>query len=146
MDAANKNRSAQRGIFSIEATFGAIVFMLMASFVFNFSMGAYRQATLVNLTLKTAQQVSRDAQAATDPQALKDRAEEIFNGLVNLPAHPERSGIDFTALDVDCQTQQVRVRASWSIPCPVCVLTNFKLKMFASNIGLLEVPEGSLQC
>ncbi len=142
----NNHRKTQRGSVALEGVFGSVIFLAFFSVIFDFGIAVHRQSMLRNLTLKTVQQVTRDPQAGYDRQVLETRTNEIFQKIANPAAHPERSSMKVANLRVDCKTQQVYLLTKWTVPCPICFFSNFKRKMYAHTIGLLEVPEGSLQC
>lgn len=140
-------RNQQSGAVTVEAAIGAIVFLAFFGFIFDFGMLVHRHALLVDATIKTVQQVTRDPHAGESVAVLQDKLNGAFSANAERLYASARSGMKITDARLsDCQYQEITVVTEWEAPCAMCILGKFRTKLHAKGIGKLETPSNSLDC
>jgi Flp pilus assembly protein TadG len=147
----NKNRrsakSQQSGAVMVEAVIGSLVFIAFFAFIFDFGMLVHRHALLVDATIRTVQQVTRDPQAGESVAVLQEKLTGAFNANAERLYTRPGSGMKITDAQLsNCEYQEVTVVTEWDAPCAMCILGKFRTKLHAKGIGKLEVPSNSLEC
>ena len=147
----NKNRKPkngqQSGAVMVETVIGTLVFLGFFAFIFDFGMLVHRHALLVDATIKTVQQVSRDPGAGESVAVLQEKLTGAFHANAERLYASARSGMKITDAQLsDCEYQEITVVTEWEAPCAMCLLGNFRTTLHAKGIGKLEVPSSSLDC
>jgi Flp pilus assembly protein TadG len=139
------SRSQQRGAVIAETVIGVFIFLAFIGFIFDFGMILHRHSLLVDMTLKTAQQATRDPLAAESEATLITRAEDIFNQQVARIASGGASKIKVT-VEYLCEQQALRVISEWQVTCAFCILGGFTKTVNAKAYGIIESPGPELTC
>jgi Flp pilus assembly protein TadG len=140
-------RDQQSGAVMVETLIGALVFLGFFAFIFDFGILVHRHALLVDATIKTVQQVSRDPAAGESVAVLQEKLTGAFNVNAERLYTNSRSGMKIVDAQLsDCEYQEITVVTEWDAPCAMCILGKFRTKLHAKGIGKLEVPSSSLGC
>ena len=139
-------KNQQRGALTVEAAIGAVVFLAFVGFIFDFGMLVHRHALLVDVTLKTVQQVTRDPQASESVETLHNRSEQLFTHIAARISASENPGMKVSKIEVISGCQEVRISSEWEVPCAFCFFGKFHKKVTAHSLGVIESPRESFVC
>jgi Flp pilus assembly protein TadG len=137
-------RSEECGAVTVEAAIGAVVFLMFCGFIFDFSMMAHRHSLLVDTTIRTVQQLTRDPEASAQPEQINQIAQDLFS---QQSARLSAGGMRLTSSEIsNCQFQEVTISSEWEAPCAMCFLGRFRRTLKAQGVGKFEIPLSSLEC
>jgi hypothetical protein len=110
-------------------------------------MLVHRHALLVDTTIRTVQQVSRDPEASTSVAVLQELLDNRFRQNASTLGASSASGMQLTAAELtNCEFREITIKSEWQTTCALCVFSKFRTTLKAQGIGKLEVPSDSLEC
>ena len=135
----------QSGALTVEAALGTIIFLTFIGFIIDFGMTVHRHALLVDLTLKTIQQVTRDPSAAESGELLALRSEDLFSQMAARVSTTRNADIQ-VEVHYSCEDQAILLSSKWEAPCAFCLFGRFKATLTAQGYGAIESPRIAADC
>lgn len=136
--------SRERGAVTVEVALGAVLLLFVVGLVIDYGLMVHRQSLLLDITLKTVQDVSRDPLAAESEYALEDRAREIFAQHAERLAAGRASELVVVGFEFSCLNDVVSISTEWPTLCAYCVGSGLKKVLHAQSGAMVESPGKNL--